>query len=85
MALRQFLSRAAKLSPQSRQRLALALAAQTWPHVAPQPPPGTHPERFLAAVVAERRDRELGRMWREQQAALRRERVLHRLPFGLGD
>lgn len=85
MALRQFLSRAARLSPESRQRLAGDLAARTAAHVAPPPPPGTHPERFLAAVVAERRERELRRLSSEQQAALRREHVLHRLPFGLGD
>lgn len=85
MALRQFLGRAGRLSAPSRERLARDLAVRTSAHVAPPPPPGTHPERFLAAVVAERRERELGRLWREQQAALRREHVLHRLPFGLGD
>jgi len=85
MALRQFLSRAPKLSAASRDRLSRALAVQTAAYVAPPPPPGTHPERFLAAVVAERRDRELARLSREQQAALRREHVLHRLPFGLSD
>ena len=85
MALRQFLGRANSLNPASRDRLARALAAQAAPFVAPPPPPGTHPERFLAAVVAERRDRELRRLSREQQAALRREHVLHRLPFGLSD
>ena len=85
MALRQFLGRATSLNPASRARLAHELARQAAPYVAPPPPAGTHPERFLAAVVAERRDRELRRLAREHQAALRREHVLHRLPFGLSD
>ena len=83
MALRQFLSRAARLHPGSRTRLGTALAADTLRYVAPAPPPGTHPERFLAAVVAERRDRDLARLGREREVRKRREHALHRLPFGL--
>ncbi len=55
---RTYLARTATLTPQARQRLALALAAEVERFVAPPPPPGTHPERFLAAVLATRRDRE---------------------------
>ncbi len=55
---RKFLARTATLSPQARQRLGLSLAAEVEKHVAPAPPPGTHPERFLAAVLVARRDRE---------------------------
>jgi uncharacterized RDD family membrane protein YckC len=83
MALRQFLSRVERLHAGSRQRLGTALAAETAQYVAPPPPPGTHPERFLAAVVAERRNRNLARLRGERSARERREHSLHRLPFGL--
>jgi hypothetical protein len=36
------------------------------PYVAPPPPAGTHPETFLAAVLAERRRRDVARLAREQ-------------------
>lgn len=84
MAVRQFLGRADRLHPGSRARLGTSLAAQVDTHVAPPAPPGTHPERFLSAVVAERRQRELVRLSREQQAARQREALLHRLPHGMG-
>lgn len=62
LAARQFLSRAAELSPAAREdmgsRIVAALAAVT----APAPPPGTPPWAFLAAVLAERRRRELVRL-----------------------
>ena len=83
MALRQFISRADRLHTGSRVRLGTALAAETGQYVAPAPPAGTHPERFLAAVVAERRDRDLARLRGEREARERREHALHRLPFGL--
>ncbi|NLI19915.1 MAG: RDD family protein [Actinomycetales bacterium] len=55
---RKYLARTATLTPQARQRLGLSLAAEVERYVSPPPPPGTHPERFLAAVLATRRDRE---------------------------
>ena len=62
LAARQFLSRAGELSPAAREdlgsRIATAVAAVT----TPAPPPGTPPWAFLAAVLAERRRRELARM-----------------------
>jgi len=85
MSLRQFLSQCDKLHAGSRARLGTSLATETAQWVAPQPPPGSHPERFMAAVLAERRDRELARLTREREAAHRRETVLHRLPHGLSD
>jgi uncharacterized RDD family membrane protein YckC len=85
MSLRQFLAQCDKLHPGSRARLGTSLATETAHWVAPPPPPGTHPERFMAAVLAERRDRELARLTREREAAHRRETVLHRLPHGLSD
>jgi len=62
LAARQFLTRAGELSAAAREdmgsRIATAVAAVT----APAPPPGTPPWAFLAAVLAERRRRELARM-----------------------
>ncbi len=84
MALRSFLGRAERLHPASRQRLGPSLAEQVSQHVAPPPPPGTHPERFLAAVLAERGRRELERLTREQRASRERESLLHKLPHGMG-
>ena len=59
LAGRTFLQRTATLQPDARARLGADLAARVLPFVAPPPPAGTHPERFLAAVLCERRDREL--------------------------
>ncbi|GLY28439.1 RDD family protein [Kineosporia sp. NBRC 101731] len=66
-ASRQFLARAPRLAPDARHRLGYSLAAQVGDLVAPPPPPGTHPEDFLAAVLAERRDRDYARLWREME------------------
>ena len=56
---RTFLQRGSSMQPAPRARLAAQLAAAVEPYVFPPAPAGTHPERFLAAVLAERRDREL--------------------------
>jgi len=79
VAVRQFLSRAPGLSPQSRHQLGVELLQATLPHVSPPPPSGHHPEVVLAAVVAERRRRDLARLWREDQL---RARVVAADPFG---
>lgn len=73
VAARQFLGRAARLHPASRERLGIGLAQQFSAYVAPQPPPGTHPEEFLAAVLAERRERDLRRLRAEAEARAARE------------
>jgi uncharacterized RDD family membrane protein YckC len=73
VATRQFLARAARLHPASRERLGVGLAQQLSAYVAPQPPPGTHPEEFLAAVLAERRERDLRRLRAEAEARAARE------------
>lgn len=62
---RQFLNRTPTLHLGSRQRLGLELGTEVARHVAPPPPAGVHPERFLAAVLAERRRRDLNRLARE--------------------
>ena len=71
VAVRQFLSRAPGLSPQSRHLLGLELLHATLPHVSPPPPGGYHPEVVLCAVVAERRRRDTDRLWREEQLRAR--------------
>jgi len=55
---RQFLQRADSFPPQVRHRLGLRIAAHLERYVAPAPPPGTHPERFIMAVLYERRLRD---------------------------
>ena len=67
LAARQFLARAPELAPDVRDRLAGALVASLTAVTAPPPPPGTPDWAFLAAVLAERRRRELARLqpaWR---------------------
>ena len=59
LTARTFLQRASSLMPSSRHQLGLDLASQVQGYVSPPPPAGTHPERFLAAVLTERRNREL--------------------------
>lgn len=78
VAVRQFLSRAPGLSPQSRHTLGVELLHSTLPYVSPPPPGAHHPEVVLAAVVAERRRRDLDRLWREEQL---RARVVPADPF----
>ena len=67
LAVRQFLHRAPTLTPQARAALGHDLALQVGRHVAPQPPPGHHPETFLAAVLADRRRRDADRLAREAE------------------
>jgi uncharacterized RDD family membrane protein YckC len=81
IAIRQFLGRAPSLTPQSRHQLGHELLVATLPHVSPPPPPGFHPEYVLAAVIADRRRRDLDRLWREEQ---RRRAILPPDPWGSG-
>lgn len=69
VAIRQLLGRLDTLGPDARQRLLVSTADATLTHVAPPPPAGTPPDAFLAAVQAERRDRDTRRL--EREAALR--------------
>jgi uncharacterized RDD family membrane protein YckC len=66
LAARSFLARADSLSPQARHRIGEQLAADLAGRVSPPPPPGTHRERFIAAVLAERRERDLRRLASER-------------------
>ena len=70
MAVRQFLMRAPRLSPQSRAVLGVQLRDEVVEYVAPRPPADSHPELVLAAVIADRRRRDAIRL--ERDAARRR-------------
>lgn len=70
LAVRLFLGRMAGIDPASRATIGGRLAEEVSRYVAPEPPPGTRPEDFLAAVIASRRERDLARLRRE--ADLRR-------------
>ena len=65
----RFLQRAAALTPQARARTGSELYAAVLPHVSPPPPAQAHPETVLAAVLAERRRRDVERL--ERADALR--------------
>ena len=67
VAVRQFLARAHTLSPASRAQLGAELLGEVMRYVAPAPPPGFHGEYVLAAVIAERRRRDVERLDREQR------------------
>ncbi|MGO0576611.1 RDD family protein [Ornithinimicrobium panacihumi] len=71
VATRQFLLRAASLAPEARARTGAELYAALQPRVAPQPPPGHHPEQVMAAVLAERRRRDEVRLVRDDQLRAR--------------
>lgn len=85
LAVRQFLGRAPRLAAQSRARLGMSLAAEVEELVAPGPPGGTHPETFLMAVLAARRDREWAAAQRARALAREQEEMIHRLPYGVPD
>ncbi|NMR20788.1 RDD family protein [Cellulomonas fimi] len=85
LAARQFLGRTDRLHPSSRVRLGTQLAADAGRFVAPPPPPGTHPEAFLAAVLAERRDRELAAETRAAHSAAVEAALVQRLPHAVPD
>lgn len=74
IAIRQFLTRAAGLSPVVRAEMGNQLLASALTHVAPGPPPGHHPETVLAAIIADRRRRDTERLAREEGL---RQRLIH--------
>lgn len=85
LSVRQFLGRAPRLHPGSRYALGQQLAGEVARYVAPGPPAGTHPEAFLAAVLATRRDREYAASTRAAQRSAAEAVTLHRLPHGVPD
>ena len=64
IAVRQFLGRAAQLTPVVRDRVGRELYASVMNHVSPPPPP-THHEWVLIAVLVDRRRRDAERLARE--------------------
>jgi uncharacterized RDD family membrane protein YckC len=85
LSARQFLARAERLHLGSRVSLGMDLAAEIERYVAPGPPPGTHPERFLAAVLVERRNRELVHASRVAERSAQEAQLAARLPYGVPD
>ncbi|QDO87987.1 RDD family protein [Ornithinimicrobium ciconiae] len=79
VAVRQFLSRSRELTPTSRAVTGSSLFADLMPYVSPPPPPQAHPEAVMAAVMAERRRRDMIRLERNDQL---RARVLGPDPLG---
>lgn len=61
LAARQFLARAPDLAPQVRYSMGTRIASEVASITTPPPPLGTPAEAYLAAVVAERRQREQAR------------------------
>jgi uncharacterized RDD family membrane protein YckC len=59
---RQFLSRASQLDPAVRDQMAYRIAGEVVQQISPPPPPGAPPQYVLAAVLAERHQRELARL-----------------------
>ncbi len=85
LSARQLLGRAERLHLGSRVRLGVELAAQVETYVAPGPPPGTHPERFLAAVLAERRNREYAHAVVVLERTAAETALMERLPHAVPD
>lgn len=59
---RQYVQRYNELDGQARHEMGVRIATEVARSVTPPPPPDTTPVEFLAAVLAERRRREVGRM-----------------------
>lgn len=67
LAVRQYLGRLATLDPQTRHRVGSQLLADVRQYVAPAPPSDAPPDAVLAAVIAERRERDLARLRRDHE------------------
>ncbi|NTV38931.1 MAG: RDD family protein [Demequinaceae bacterium] len=85
LTARLFLARAQSLSLDARYRLGTQLAEQLREYVAPPPPERTHPETFIAAVLATRRDREYAAGLRAENRNITEMARLSALPYGIRD
>lgn len=85
LTARLFLARAHGLSYDARYRLGSHIAGQMNEFVAPSPPHGTHPETFIAAVLAIRRDREYAVGVRAGRRNAEEYARLSALPYGIQD
>lgn len=66
IAVHQYLGRCAAMTPEAREQTSARLLDEVLRYVSPLPPPGTRREQVLAAVLAERRRRDLTRLERDQ-------------------
>lgn len=85
LTARLFLARASSLSHDARYRLGSQIAGQMKQYVAPDPPYGTHPETFIAGVLAIRRDREYAAGMRAERRNADEFARLSALPYGIED
>ena len=85
LTARMFLARAHEMTPEARSRLSAKISGQMAPLVSPAPAQGTHPEHFIAAVLATRRDREYNAGIRAQSAKAAEMARLGALPHGIPD
>jgi uncharacterized RDD family membrane protein YckC len=76
----QFLVQAPQMTPATRERLAVELAAEVTPFVSPIPQ--VHPALFLSGVAAVRRDREYAALTLQKEAMDRLDPILASLPHG---
>lgn len=83
LAGRRFLARTGTLNEQVRAQMAQELAASFEPYVYPAPPWGVHPERFIAAVLVARRDREFASYQANSANRGLIQHQIQRLGFGL--
>jgi len=82
---RQFLRRANQFPPPVRHLMGLRVAAHVERYVAPPPPPGTWPERFIAAVLYARRDRDQRAAWAAQPRLAAQLAGIDVLPYQIPD
>ena len=80
---RMFLARASQMHPPARARIGLKIATSIRPYVAPAPPENIHPETFIAAALAARRDREYRQAMASAATAQEESVRLTRLPYGV--
>lgn len=85
LTCRMFLARAGELRPDARSRIGTDLATRLRRYVSPGPPPGTHAETLITAVLVARRDRERTLLMRQQARAHTETTRLTALPYGIPD
>ncbi len=85
LTARMFIGRAHAMHATPRAQHGTKIAARLSQHVAPLPPAGTHPETFIAAVLATRRDREYAAALRQASRSMSENEMLRRLPYGIPD